>query len=237
MGVASHLKIELEEYDARIRTFVPYYEQMLSLVADALRPLEVETPTIVDMGVGTGALAARCLAARPKARLVGIDSDPGMLGAARRRLAGWDAVELLTGDFLDTDIPRCDAVVASVALHHVKTPDEKRAFYVKCAQAIKRGGILVSADCFPDRDPRLAAEQRAAWLAHLERTYSAAESEGFLSAWADEDVYFPLQDEMDWLTEAGFQPEVIWRKEGFAVLCAFRMRVPDGRESRGEERR
>lgn len=220
MGVASHLKIELEEYDARIRTFVPYYEQMLSLVADALRPLEVENPTIVDLGVGTGALAARCLVARPSARLVGIDSDPGMLGVARQRLAGWDAVELLTGDFLETEIPRCDALVASVALHHVRTPDAKRAFYLKCADAIRPGGVLVSADCFPSRDPSAAAVQRTAWLAHLERTYSGPEAEGFLSAWADEDVYFPLEDEMDWLRAAGFRPEVIWRKEGFAVLCA-----------------
>lgn len=221
MGVASHLRIELDEYDARIVTFVPHYEQMLAVVAGALGHLEAPEPTIVDVGVGTGALAARCLEERPDARLVGIDNDPGMLAAARERLADWTSVDLVGGDFLTWEIPPCDALVASVALHHVRTPEEKRSFYLRSAAAVRPGGILVSADCFPARDPRVAAVQRIAWLAHLERTYSPSEAEGFLSAWAEGDVYFSLQDEMNWLAAAGFGPEVIWRTDGFAVLCAF----------------
>ena len=32
MAVATHLKIDIEEYDTRIRTFIPYYEEMLDAV-------------------------------------------------------------------------------------------------------------------------------------------------------------------------------------------------------------
>ena len=59
MGVASHLGIKLTEYDSRIRTFIPHYEEMLDVAAAAIPP---RARTIVDLGIGTGALSSRCLA-------------------------------------------------------------------------------------------------------------------------------------------------------------------------------
>ena len=47
MGVASHLHIQLDEYDARIRTFIPGYEQMLDAGAHALHALATAAPVIV----------------------------------------------------------------------------------------------------------------------------------------------------------------------------------------------
>ena len=65
MGVASHLHIRLEEYDSRIRTFIPGYEDMIAAAAQALAALDVPAPHVVDLGTGTGALAAACLRVRP----------------------------------------------------------------------------------------------------------------------------------------------------------------------------
>lgn len=222
MGVAEHLKIEVEEYDARIRTFIPAYEELVAAAAEVLRAVQATAPTIVDLGVGTGALALRCLEVRPEARLVGIDADEGMLEVARARLAGRPRVELRRGDFLAADLPPCDAIVASLALHHAPTEEAKRALYAACRRALRPGGVLVSADPFPARHPRLAARQREAWLAHLRRSYSAREAEGHLRQWAEEDVYFPLGQELAWLRGAGLEPEVVWRRAGFAVVAAFR---------------
>src|SRR4026208_979520 len=66
MSVASHLGIRLADYDARIRTFIPDYEEMLGVAAAAI---PARTRTIVDLGIGTGALSARCLAPAPAARV------------------------------------------------------------------------------------------------------------------------------------------------------------------------
>jgi hypothetical protein len=88
--------------------------------------------------------------------------------------------------------------------------------------------VLVTADCFPARDRRLAAEHREGWLAHLERSGSRAEAEAHLASWAGEDVYFPLADELDWLAAAGLGPEVLWREGGFAVVAARAPTVADG---------
>jgi SAM-dependent methyltransferase len=216
MSVAGHLSIKVEEYDSRIRTFVPHYEQMIACAAEALRLLDATRPTIVDLGIGTGALAARCLVARPNARVIGIDSDPAMLEMARARLAHHAEVELRVGNFLQEQLPPCDAIVACVALHHVSTGEAKRALYAACARALSSGGLLVSADCFPARDDRLAAVQHAQWLAHLEQFYSSSEAIAYL------DTYFPLEDELGWMKEAGLDPEVLWRAQGFAVIAARR---------------
>ncbi|MBF8296875.1 MAG: hypothetical protein HW389_3420, partial [Bacteroidetes bacterium] len=122
MSVSSHLKIQIDEYDARIRTFVPGYEQMISVAAGSLRLLDIQSPKVVDLGIGTGALAERCLSIRHDAVIVGIDTDTAMLEMAKERLAASDKVEFVLGDFTELTLPPSDIIVASIALHHIRTP-------------------------------------------------------------------------------------------------------------------
>ena len=133
MSVAAHLGIALDEYDARIRTFIPDYEEMIAAGA-ACVPSRARV--IVDLGVGTGALAAGCLTSAPNAAIVGIDVDEAILELASRRL-GRQAL-FLTGSFLTVDFPRCDAVVASFALHHVRTRAAKARLYKRISRALRR---------------------------------------------------------------------------------------------------
>ena len=222
MSVASHLSIQVDEYDSRIRTFVPHYEHMIATVAETFHLLAAAAPNIVDLGVGTGALAARCLSVRPDARLFGIDLDPAMLEMARSRLTGYAHVELRIGNFLESALPACDAIVACIALHHVATPAAKRELYAACARALNPDGLLLSADYFPARDQALAKQQYTHWVRHLERFYAPAEAAGYLQAWATEDTFFPLEEELESLRGVGLQPDVVWRADGFAVIAARR---------------
>jgi tRNA (cmo5U34)-methyltransferase len=213
MSVASHLGIELSEYDARIRTFIPAYEEMLAAAADVVPP---SARRIVDLGTGTGALAARCLRRAPNARVIGIDADPAILALAARRLGSRG--EFVTGSFLRLPIPACDVAVASLALHHIRTRGAKRSLYTRIRRALARRGCLVLADCQPAGRAALARAQRDAWIRHLRRSYSPRRASALLRAWADEDVYVPLDEEMAMMTRAGFDVEVVWRKGAFAVL-------------------
>ena len=191
MGVSTHLGIALGEYDARIRTFIPDYEEMLAVGAAAIPP---QARTLVDLGVGTGALAARCLKRARRASIVGIDADPAMLNLAARRLGR--RAQLVADSFLRAELPRCDAVVASFALHHVRTRGAKAALYRRIRGALRRGGAFVTVDCHPSGNSAIAAMQRDAWLAHLRRSYGAARARGYLVAWAHEDVYVPIDAEL-----------------------------------------
>jgi spermidine synthase len=221
MTVAAHLGIQLAEYDAKIRTFIPAYEDLLAAAAQALRALDVAAPHIVDLGTGTGALAMRCLEEIPSARLTGIDEDPGMLALARQRFAAAGGQpSTVLGSFLEVEIPRCDAIVGSLTFHHLRTAGAKRDAYRRFREALADDGLLVSADCHPSAHPRLAAQEREAWRAHLRAAYSEGEIDALFAAWADEDVYVPLGEELALFAAAGFVPDVAWRRGSFAVIAA-----------------
>ena len=214
-----HLGITAREYDERIRTFVPFYEEMLGAAAAAFDVLAPEHPTVVDLGIGTGALAERCLALRPGASAVGVDQDASMLALARARLARFGRVELRQGSFLEMPLPPCDVIVACLALHHVPDPERKQALYRRCREALSAGGRMILADCHLPSDPSLRDAGFTRWRAHLAERYGQAGAEAHLAAWAHEDTYFPLADEGSWLEGAGFRVDVAWRRDLFAVLA------------------
>ena len=223
MSVAAHLGISLTEYDQRIRTFIPHYEEMLDAAAAALDP---HTRVIVDLGIGTGALSARCLGTVPRARTVGIDEDAAVLSMAKRRLGR--KATLITGNLESASLPRCHAVVASFALHHIRTKIAKARLYRRVLKALRPQGVLINADCCPALDPTLAEKGWLAWRAHLRSNYSPAQAAAYFRAWAREDVYFPLNVERHMLKTAGFDVDVAWRRNAFAVLVARKPRTQQG---------
>ena len=216
MSVASHLGISVREYDRRIRTFIPNYAEMLEEAASVLDPA---AKTIVDLGVGTGALSAQCLRRAPAARVIGIDADAAMLALAQRRLGR--RATLTVGNFVRVDLPPADAVVATLALHHVRTRVAKARLYGRIRAAVRRGGMLLSGDCFPSDNGARWRQQRDLWRQHLEVTYTRPEAEKFLRDWSHEDTYVPLRTEVALLEEAGFRAvDVVWRRGAFAVIAA-----------------
>jgi tRNA (cmo5U34)-methyltransferase len=221
MGAAAHLGIDLREYDARIRTFIPGYARMLDIAATALAAtVPARSPVIVDLGVGTGALAACCMGAKPSARVIGIDEDEGMLAAARDRLGR--RITTCHGSFETIDLPPCDAVVASLALHHVPTAARRRRLFRRIHRALRRRGALIIADCYLAADARIQAADRAHWIAHLRESYTARAANGYLRAWAREDSYACLRDEIRLLERLGFSVDVAGRRASFAVIAAVK---------------
>lgn len=224
MSVAQHLNIKLSEYDRRIRTFIPYYEELLNAAACVLQVLPAKSPTVVDLGTGTGALSARCLKVQPEALVYGIDGDADILAMAQKRLAkiSHSAHEFVVGDFTKAALPKCDAIVASLALHHIPRRAAKQKLYTRCHAALRSGGVLINADSCPASHSRVAEQDLKQWLAHLEQSYSAQEARGFFEAWAEEDTYFPLQIELEMLRAVGFKTEVVWRRGVFAVAVGIK---------------
>lgn len=117
--------------------------------------------TLVDLGCGTGLLAAAAVA--EARRVVGVDPSPAMLEAARRRS---DAVEWVEAGFLTYehagDPPRL--VHSRHALHHL--PDFwKGVALARVHDLLVPGGILVLRDLVYDFEPAEAGSRVAEWLA------------------------------------------------------------------------
>jgi len=215
MGVASHLGIRLADYDRRIRTFIPSYEEFLDAAAGVVSG---RARTIVDLGIGTGALAARCAARAVHARVVGIDADAQILTLAARRLG--PRTTLVHGDLQRAPLPAADAIVASLSLHHLRSDAARSRLFERIRRALRRGGVFATADCYPAAAQPLAADQRRAWRAHLTESYTTAAAAALLRAWAREDRYVTLEREIALLRRAGLRPEVVWRRGTFAVISS-----------------
>jgi len=224
MSVASHLAVDPSQYDERIRKLIPLYDELIPTVAKSLAYAARPVRRIVDLGVGTGALAGACLTQAPRARVWGIDADAAMMQVARKRLGRrMNRVTLVEGSFLDVPIPACDAIVASYALHHIRTLRQKLAFYRRCYAALRPGGVLVSGDCNPASTPQGFTRDLDVWFTHLGRTFGGrAGAKRVYESWADEDVYVPLATELRLLERAGFKTDVPWRKSPFAVIAAIK---------------
>ena len=76
----------------------------------------------------------------------------------------------------------------------------------------------MNVDCQPSHDLSLARRQHEAWKHHLMRSYKEKEAESYLEAWSHEDVYVPLEVELELMRKAGFAIDVLWRKDAFAVI-------------------
>ena len=224
MSVAAHLAISPEKYDARIRSLIPLYDELIAEVARALGHASHPVRTVVDLGIGTGALARACLAAAPSARIWGIDADASMMAIARSRLGHLSRrVTMTPGSFLDEALPPCDAMVASYSLHHIRTSRDKLAFYRRCYRALRPGGVLINGDCAPASTPRGFARDLDVWFAHLGKSFgSRAKGRRVYESWADEDTYLPLAEEIRLLEQVGFAVDVPWRRSPFAVIVASR---------------
>ena len=222
MSVAAHLGIKTGEYDQQILTFIPFYTEILDAAAGALDALDRPARVLVDLGTGSGALAARCVKRLRGVRVVGIDSDAAMLGMARKRLGA--RLTTVVGNFESAPIPACDVVTGSFSLHHVAKPAAKLAVFRRAYAALRPGGMLIDADCMLNAHPRLAARDHEEWHRHLAVTHGRARAAKFLRVWAGEDTYFALDVETALLCEAGFAVDVVWRRGGFAVVAATKPR-------------
>lgn len=223
-SVKRHLDVDADAYDAEIRRFIPHYDDMLATGVELLASLAPPAARVLDLGGGTGALSAAVLGGLPEARVTLLDVDRAMLDEARRRLVPFgDRVQFREGSFLDP-LPAADAVVASLALHHVRDLGAKTGLYRAIHAALAPGGVFLNLDAAITEDPRLNALMFDRWAARMhEHGITDAEARDHFAAWAREDRYLPLDEELAALRRAGFaEVECFWRRGGTAICCALR---------------
>ncbi len=223
-SVKRHLRVDADGYDVEIRRFIPHYDEMIATGVEVLAALAPANAHVLDLGGGTGALASAVLDGLPGARVTVLDVDADMLSEARRRLAGFDGrVAFRQASFLDP-LLAADAVVASLALHHVHDLGTKTALYRAIYDALSPRGVLLNLDAAVTEGARLNGlvfDRMAERMG--DHGITDAEARGHFAAWADEDRYFPLDAELGALRDAGFdEVECFWRRGLSAVICGLR---------------
>src|ERR1700704_2613234 len=106
--------------------------------------------TVGDLGCGTGQVSAAL--APFVGRVVAVDASAAMLQAAKKRLHGFENIDLRRGELeaLPIDDDRLDAATLMLVLHHVAEPARALA---EVARVLKPEGRVIIADMLPhDRD-------------------------------------------------------------------------------------
>lgn len=206
------------EYDAARRRLVPPFAAFYGTAVDAV---PTRAKVVLDLGAGTGMLAAMVARARPTAALTLVDGAPAMLDRARAVLG--DRATYVVGDLRDPlpAGPWC-AIVSALAIHHLDDPG-KRALFARAHAALKPGGVFVNAEQVAGPTPEIDAAYRA-W--HEDRARAAGSDDAEWAGAVDRmshDRCATVEDQLGWLRAAGFaHADVRFADHRFAVLVASR---------------
>jgi SAM-dependent methyltransferase len=199
----------VERYLARADEFPHRLEGEGVLLAHV--PADVER--VLDLGTGDGRLLALLLEERPEITAVGVDLSDVMLAAAGRRFEADSRVRLVRHD-LSRPLPelgRFDAVVSSMAIHHLEH-DRKRALFGEVHEILEPGGVFAN------------FEHVASPTERLHRAFFAAIDEP-LENEDPSDRLLDVETQLGWLRELGFDDvDCYWKWLEMALLIGVRPR-------------
>ena len=168
-------------------------------------------PRVLDLGTGDGRLLALLRRDRPAMLGVGLDFSALMLDRARNRFAGDERIDLVEHDLTEPlpDLGRFDAVVSSMAIHHLEH-DRKRSLYAEAFALLEPGGTFANFEHVASPSERLHVAFYAAIGEPME----------------DEDPSDRLLDvetQLAWLRDIGFEDvDCYWKWLEMALLMGVK---------------
>jgi len=216
--IKQHFEQEARDFDRIILTLIPGYPQMVEALVAAM-PFEKNAPVkVIDLGCGTGMVSQAVLDAFPNAHVTCLDLAENMIAMAQAKLAHYSRAYFIVGDFTAFD-GEYDAVISSLALHHLATDEDKKHFYQRIYARLRPGGVFYNADVVLASSDLLQAMYMRQWRAFMRRSISEEEIEGkWIPKYQAEDRPAKLLDQLAWLKGIGFADvDVLWKRYNFAV--------------------
>jgi ubiquinone/menaquinone biosynthesis C-methylase UbiE len=217
---------------------VPHRLIQLKIISALLVGLE-DDARIIDLCCGDGLLAEMLLDSKKAAIVYGLDGSVEMLRRATGRLSRFGSrfvpkmIELSDQAWRSSGEP-VDALVSSMAIHHLDGP-QKQVLFADIHRMLKKNGTIVIADITdPVSEPGrlLAADMwdESVKDCSMEMDGNTGVYDFFRrEEWnifrypdpEDIDKPSPLYDQLRWLEKAGFvEIEVHWMLAGHAIFSA-----------------
>ena len=222
-GVKEQFDRVSKQYDAQRRILVPCFDDFYKIAVENLT-FSVPSPQIIDLGAGTGLLSQKILEAHSQAQLTLVDLSEKMLAVARMRFNGLSNVTIEVSDILDYPMEdnSCDAIVSSLAIHHL-TDGDKKAIYRKIFRALKPGGFFVNAEQVLADNDFLQKLYHQRWCYEIEHSVLSREEIDASYERIKLDKRATIASQLDWLREAGFsQVDCLYKYYYFAVLWTMK---------------
>lgn len=136
-----------KDYDSQRKFFIPCFDDFYLMAAKAASErIKAKAPLAIDLGAGTGILAAKFLELKSGSKLKLIDISKDMLELAKLRFKNCKNVDYECSDIRKFAIDKpCDCIMSALAIHHL-ADKEKKAVYKKAFESLKSNGIFVNAE-------------------------------------------------------------------------------------------
>ena len=219
--VKEHFESEADEFDSRVIKIVPHYADMIDALVTTL-PFSASRPIrVADLGCGTGTISLSVKKRFPNARITCIDMSENMLALAARKLKVLKHIEFEPGELSSYRFTgRYDAIVSSLALHHIEGPG-KIALFKKIHGTLKAGGVFANADIIASADKSIQQKFIDKWGEFVMRSFTQAQTHENHRRYKREDRPAVLADELKNLKTAKFRStEIFWKYYNFVVYCA-----------------
>ncbi len=218
--VKNHFENEAEEYDKLILTLIPYYQEMTDALMLSLPFKSQENIRVLDLGCGTGNISAKIKKRFPNARITCVDMADKMIKRAQHKLKNYTDISFKLSNFQKLEIDeQYDAIISSLALHHLENNEAKFKFYEFIYQSLKIGGVFYNADIVLGSSLYLQDIYLDKWGDFLRKKYSSQEVENkWLPIYRQEDRPIKMMTHLQWLRKIGFrQVDILWKYYNFAV--------------------
>jgi tRNA (cmo5U34)-methyltransferase len=219
-GVKKHFEEEASEFDDIILKLVPHYTQMIDALVSAIPFKNTDSINIIDLGCGTGYVSMNIKERFPNSKLTCLDFAENMIAQAKIRMNKYRNVNFILEDIRKFEFDKkYDAVVSSLALHHLETKKDKIKFYKKIFNALEPRGIFYNADIILGSNNTLHDLYVTRWKDFMAKSLPGDEIEDtWMAKHHREDRPEVLMDQMSWLNDIGFKEiDIVWKYYNFAV--------------------
>ncbi|WP_304125073.1 trans-aconitate 2-methyltransferase [Methanosphaera cuniculi] len=219
----THFNQASEDFDTLVEKTIPKYNEMIDALVNSIP--EKENLRILDLGCGTGNITLQVLERFPDAKVTCLDISDKMLDVAKEKLAGYENVEFVLGDFTIVDIiDDYDAIISSLALHHIKDENDKRQMYQCIFDSLKQGGVFYNADVIEANSKYNAKlNERIADKYMAENQVTTEDMADHKNKRKHNDHPITMMDHLRLLEDVGFKEiDVIWKYYTNAVYGGTR---------------
>ena len=223
--IKNHFEEEAEQYDGIIKNLIPYYHQMVEALVNTLPLSASEKFEVIDLGCGTGTISRAIKDAYPKAKITCVDISEKMLQVASGKLKDVQHAAYINSNFYDFNFDKkYDAVVSSLALHHLVTREDNLDFYRKIYSCLNTGGVFINADVVLASTDALQERYMEQWKNFMCSNVPKDEvDKKWIPTYYEEDRPISIMEHFDMLKAAGFEiMDVVWKYYNFAVYMAIK---------------
>jgi tRNA (cmo5U34)-methyltransferase len=218
--VKDHFEAEAKQFDDTISKIIPYYDQMINALVDAIHFEKDSEISVIDLGCGTGTVAAKISEKFRNSRICCLDIATNMIDIARQKLTDHKDVEFITGDFSTITFDnKFDVVVSSLALHHLENDHDKKEFYKKVYNSLTDSGVFINADVVLASSDYFQIINMIRWIDYMNKNITCEEIfNNWIPKYKTEDRPAKLMEQLKWLEEIGFKSvDVYWKYYNFSV--------------------